>query len=115
MGAILSTRFWVAVLTEIALFTDDVEALVGFYRRVLDREPTASWPGGATFDLGGITLLIHVRGEPQAGMPPNTDHFALRVEDVDSEAARLGAEARDYDWGRSAYLTDPDGRLVELQ
>jgi hypothetical protein len=34
---------------------------------------------------------------------------------VDAEAARLGTEAKDYDWGRSAYLTDPDGRLVELQ
>ena len=103
------------MLTEIALFTDNVTALVAFYRRVLDREPTASWPGGATFDLDGVTLLIHVRGESQEGMPANTDHFAIRVDDVDGEAARLGTEAKDYDWGRSAYLTDPDGRLVELQ
>ena len=103
------------MVTEIALFTDHVDRLVGFYRSVLGREPTASWPGGATFDLDGITLLIHVRGERQEGMPPNEDHFALRVGDVDAEAARLGTEATDYDWGRSAYLTDPDGRLVELQ
>ena len=103
------------MVTEIALFTDHVEALVDFYRRVLGREPTASWPGGATFDVDGVTLLVHVRGEPEEGMPPNVDHFAIRVGDVDSEAARLGTEAKDYDWGRSAYLTDPDGRLVELQ
>jgi catechol 2,3-dioxygenase-like lactoylglutathione lyase family enzyme len=103
------------VLTEIALFTDDVDRLVEFYRRVLGREPTASWPGGATFDLDGVTLLVHVRGEPQDEMPSNTDHFAIRVDDVDAEAARLGTEANDYDWGRSAYLHDPDGRLVELQ
>ena len=103
------------MLSELALFTDDVDGLVGFYRRVLGREPTASWSGGATFDLDGITLLIHVRGEPQAGMPPNQDHFALRVADVDAEAERLGTEANDYDWGRSAYVVDPDGRLVELQ
>ena len=103
------------MLSEIALFTDDVEALVGFYRRVLGREPTASWPSGATFDIDGVTLLVHVRGEAPEGMPPNKDHFAIRVSDVDAEAARLGTEAKDYDWGRSAYLTDPDGRLVELQ
>ena len=103
------------MLTEIALFTDHVDGLVAFYRRVLDREPTASWPGGATFDLDGVTLLIHVRGESREGMPANTDHFAIRVSDVDAEATRLGTEAKDYDWGRSAYLTDPDGRLVELQ
>jgi catechol 2,3-dioxygenase-like lactoylglutathione lyase family enzyme len=104
-----------AVLSEIALFTDDVDGLVAFYGRVLGREPTASWPDGATFDVEGVTLLIHVCGEPQEGMPPNVDHFAVRVADVDGEAARLGTEAKDYDWGRSAYLTDPDGRLVELQ
>ena len=103
------------MVTEIALFTDDVDELVAFYRSVLGQEPTASWPGGATFDLDGITLLIHVRGERQEGMPPNEDHFALQVADVAAEAARLGTEAKDYDWGRSAYLTDPDGRLVELQ
>ena len=103
------------MLREIALFTDNVDALVDFYRGVLGREPTASWPGGATFDLDGVTVLIHVRGEPEEGMPPNVDHFAFRVEDLDSLAARLGTEAKDYDWGRSAYLTDPDGRLVELQ
>lgn len=103
------------MISEIALFTEDVDGLVGFYKRVLDREPTATWPGGATFDLDGITLLIHVKGETQEGMPANADHFAVRVGDVDAEAARLGTEAKDYDWGRSAYLTDPDGRLVELQ
>ena len=103
------------VLSELALFTDDVDGLVDFYRRVLDREPSASWPGGATFDLDGVTMLIHAKSEAVEGMPPNVDHFAIRVADVDMDAGRLGAEAKDYDWGRSAYLTDPDGRLVELQ
>ena len=103
------------MLREVALFTDDVDALVDFYKRVLGREPSASWPGGATFDLDGITLLIHVKGGAEEGMPPNVDHFAIGVADVDAEASRLGAEAKDYDWGRSAYLHDPDGRLVEIQ
>ena len=103
------------MLAEIALFTDDVERLVAFYERVLGRPPSANWPGGATFDLDGVTLLVHVRGEASEGMPPNVDHFALRVPNVDGEAGRLGTEARDYPWGRSAYLEDPDGRIVELQ
>ena len=103
------------MLAEIALLTDDVDALVGFYERVLGRPPVSRWPAGATFDLDGVTLLLHERGEPEDGMPPNADHFAIRVADVDAEASRLGTEAKDYDWGRSAYLRDPDGRLVELQ
>jgi catechol 2,3-dioxygenase-like lactoylglutathione lyase family enzyme len=31
-----------------------------------------------------------------------------------SNGLRLLVEPRDYPWGRSAYLRDPDGRLVEL-
>lgn len=103
-----------AVLAEIALFTDDPEACVDFYERVLRRPPASRWAGGATFDLGGVTLLIHARSEPVEGAP-NADHLAIKVDDVDAEAARLGTEARDYSWGRSAYLRDPDGRVVELQ
>ena len=103
------------MIVEIALFTDRPDELVAFYEDVLRRPPASRWPGGATFDLDGATLLVHARGEPEEGMPPNQDHFALRVADVDAEAARLGTEAKDYDWGRSAYLRDPDGRLVELQ
>jgi catechol 2,3-dioxygenase-like lactoylglutathione lyase family enzyme len=103
------------VLAELALFTDDVDGLVAFYERLLGRAPDNRWPGGATFDLDGVTLLLHERGAQQEGMPANADHFAIRVGDVDAEAARLGTEAKDYYWGRSAYLRDPDGRLVELQ
>jgi predicted enzyme related to lactoylglutathione lyase len=102
-------------LAEIALFTEDVERLVEFYGRVLDRAPDSNWSGGATFELDGVTLLIHVATREEAGAPANRDHFALRVDDVDAEAARLGTEARDYDWGRSAYLVDSDGRMLELQ
>lgn len=103
------------MIAEIALFTSDVDRLVAFYGRVLEREPVSRWPGGATFDLDGVTLLVHEQGETQEGMPPNVDHFAVRIADVDAGAARLGTEAADYPWGRSAYLEDPDGRLVELR
>jgi catechol 2,3-dioxygenase-like lactoylglutathione lyase family enzyme len=101
-------------IAEIALFTDRPDELVAFYERVLNAAPESRWPGGAIFDLGGAKLLIHVTGEAAEGRPPNVDHFALGVSDVDDAARRLGAEAHDYDWGRSAYLRDPDGRLVEL-
>jgi catechol 2,3-dioxygenase-like lactoylglutathione lyase family enzyme len=53
--------------------------------------------------------------------PPNEDHFALAVDDLNAACDALVArglilelEPRDYPWGRSAYLRDPDGRLVEL-
>ncbi len=44
----------------------------------------------------------------------------VSVPDVDAAGRALRAlgyafavEPRDYPWGRSAYLRDPDGRLVE--
>jgi catechol 2,3-dioxygenase-like lactoylglutathione lyase family enzyme len=33
---------------------------------------------------------------------------------VRAEGVEFLVEPRDYPWGRSAYLRDPDGRLVEL-
>ena len=102
------------MVSEIALFTPDVGRMVEFYEQLLGQAPTSRWPGGATFDLDGTTLLIHVAVPEGVGVPPNQDHFAFRVSDLDGVAAGLGAEARDYPWGRSAYVRDPDGRLVEL-
>ena len=108
-------------VVEVALFTDDVDGLRAFYERVLAARPEASWPGGALYAAGGAKLLVHERSGAPEGGPPNEDHVAIGVPDVDracAELRQLGAEilveARDYPWGRSAYLRDPDGRLVEL-
>ena len=108
-------------LTEIALFTDDVAGASSFYRRLLGAEPVAEWPGWALFAVGDGKLLVHERATAVADGPPNEDHFALAVDDLDAAGSALTAaglaflvEPRDYDWGRSAYLRDPDGRLVEL-
>jgi len=107
-------------LAELALFTDDVDATSSFYRGLLGTEPVSAWPGGALFAVGDGTLLVHERTAGTDG-PPNEDHFAISVDDLDGACATLVAdgfeflvEPRDYPWGRSAYLRDPDGRLVEL-
>ena len=108
-------------LVEIALFTHDVESAKAFYGRLLGTAPEVEWPGGAIYAAGKAKLLVHERGDAAEGGPPNEDHFALGVADVDAAAAELQAagltflvEPRDFPWGRSAYLRDPDGRLVEL-
>ena len=108
-------------IAEIALFTDDVSAVSSFYAGLAGRPPVAEWPGGALFELGAGKLLVHERSRATDGGPPNEDHFAIGVRDLDSSCGALAAsgfaflvEARDYPWGRSAYLLDPDGRLVEL-
>ena len=89
--------------------------------RIAATTPTSRWPGGATLQVGKVTVLVHTRGDAAETDPPNKDHFALQVEDLDGVCDDLRArglvflrEPRDYPWGRSAYLRDPDGRLVEL-
>jgi catechol 2,3-dioxygenase-like lactoylglutathione lyase family enzyme len=108
-------------LTEVALFTDDVAGVSAFYRGLLGTEPVAEWPGGALFSVGEGKLLVHERAAALLDGPPNEDHFALTVEDLDAACGALASdgftllvEPRAYPWGRSAYLRDPDGRLVEL-
>lgn len=108
-------------VVEIALFTDHLEAAKTFYGKVFGASPETEWPGGAIFTAGGAKLLVHERAATMDDGPPNDDHFALGVSDVDAACEELRAqgfsflvEPRDYPWGRSAYLRDPDGRLVEL-
>ncbi len=108
-------------VVEVALFTDDVGSVKTFYAELLGAAPVAEWPGGAIFSAGGAKVLVHERGAALEGGPPNEDHVALGVSDLEGtcrELVQLGftflLDAADYPWGRSAYLRDPDGRLVEL-
>ncbi len=111
-------------IVELTLFTDRLDELTRFYSHVLACEPETATEDIALFRAGGVTLLIHRSVPPRADGLPNVDHFAIGVDGgdgVDRAAAEL-EEAdtpvpyppRDYEWGRSAYLNDPDGRLVEL-
>jgi catechol 2,3-dioxygenase-like lactoylglutathione lyase family enzyme len=112
----------VSAVAEVAVFTDDVPAAVAFYEGLVGAAPVSQWPGGATFAAGGVTILVHERAATMEGGPPNEDHFAVAVPDLDAacealreQGATMLLKPRDYPWGRSAYARDPDGRLVELQ
>jgi len=108
-------------LVEIAVFTDDVEAARSFYGSLVGAAPEAEWPSGAIFAVGALKLLVHDRAGALEDGPPNEDHLAVGVPGLDAACEELRergvgflVEPRDYPWGRSAYLRDPDGRLVEL-
>jgi catechol 2,3-dioxygenase-like lactoylglutathione lyase family enzyme len=108
-------------VAEIALFTDDVPAMSAFYRELVGADPVAEWPGGMLFAAGEAKILVHERSPAMEDGPPNEDHHALAVDELDATCRALQAgglvflvEPRRYPWGRSAYLRDPDGRLVEL-
>jgi len=111
----------VKTVSEITLFADDVDAAKSFYARLLGAAPAAEWPGGAVFAAGDAKLLVHERAAAMDDGPPNEDHFAVTVDDLDAACDELRTHGttllvapHEYPWGRSAYLRDPDGRLVEL-
>jgi catechol 2,3-dioxygenase-like lactoylglutathione lyase family enzyme len=107
--------------SEIARFVDDVPATVRFYRDVLQAAPVHETSGLAIFHVGGLTLLLHQRYEPGPDDLPPEDHVAVAVEDFEAAVEDLLQKGhamevppREFPWGRSAYLRDPAGHLVEL-
>lgn len=108
-------------LTEVAFFTDNVTKMTEFYQKFLGKAPDYSSQNMTMFTVGGVTILIHARYTPAGDDLPPDNHFAFKVGDVDSICHQLAEQGlslehppRDYDWGRSAYLRDPDGQLIEL-
>lgn len=108
-------------LSEVTVFTDDVAATAGFYGELTGETPVVDGDGVAIFDLGGGELVVHESYEAGEGDLPAEDHVAFAVDSVEDAFATLADGGHtavrapaDYEWGRSAYLRDPDGRLVEL-
>ena len=107
-------------LAEVALFTSDVDGVTAFYELVLGSPADERSDRHAVFMLGELVLRIHVAVEPAPGDAPADDHVAFTLDGLDDRAAALTAAGvavdgpRELPWGRSAYVRDPDGRLVEL-
>jgi catechol 2,3-dioxygenase-like lactoylglutathione lyase family enzyme len=108
-------------LAEIAFFTNNVAGMAAFYQKFLGAGPVAESPDMAIFMIGHTKIFIHKTYSPGEGDLPPENHMAFTVEDVDATCLALKAqgltveiEPHDYYWGRSAYLRDSDGHLIEL-
>jgi catechol 2,3-dioxygenase-like lactoylglutathione lyase family enzyme len=108
-------------ITEIAYFTEDVAAMRAFYARLLGSAPITESRDMAIFLVDGVKIFIHRTYIPGADDLPPEDHTTFAVPDVDAAYAELQRHGltgevapADYYWGRSAYLRDPDGHLIEL-
>jgi catechol 2,3-dioxygenase-like lactoylglutathione lyase family enzyme len=124
-----------AGVLETALYVDDLDRAVAFYRDVLGLQAMSADARFAAFDVGGrgVLLLFH-RGStlktvhlPGGTIPPHDGHgplhiaFAISAGELPAWEQRLAQhgvviEGR-TDWprgGRSIYFRDPDGHLLEL-
>lgn len=108
-------------LAEIAFFTDKVEQMTNFYRRLLGVDPVASSETMSIFFTEETKIFIHYRYAPRNGELPPENHHAFQVDDVDEVCAQVIQRGlipeippQNFYWGRSAYLRDPDGHQIEI-
>ena len=122
-------------VVETALYVDDMERAVAFYRDALGMRPMGVGGRLTAMDAGaGTVLLLFRRGATAGGLtfpggwiPPHDGAgplhvaFAIGAAELETWEARLtglgiAVESR-VQWergGHSLYLRDPDGHSVEL-
>lgn len=114
-------------VSELVLEVVDLEAAERFYAGVLGLPVVERWAEReAIWVMAGECTRIGL-WRPQVGLAGGRGgihvHFALHIAEDDYDAAveRLRAEGQSVeeiafspDWGRSAYVNDPDGNVVEL-
>lgn len=116
-------------IEHVNLSVRDLDRSIAFYSDLLDLH--VRWKG----DIGGGRLGAHVGDDrcylalfeatadgevPNDYTRPGINHFGFVVDDLDDVLRRLGELggvvhfAPEYDPGRRAYTSDPDGHEIEL-
>ena len=115
-------------VNELVLEVLDLESAERFYAGVLGLPVVERWPHrDAVWVMAGAATRIGL-WRPQVGIAGGRGgvhvHFAMHLDerDYDAAVARLRAHGLEpheerfgnYDGSRAAYVTDPDGNVVEL-
>jgi catechol 2,3-dioxygenase-like lactoylglutathione lyase family enzyme len=113
-------------VSELVLEVVDLEAAERFYSGVLGLPVVERWPQReAIWVMAGERTRIGL-WRPQVGLAGGRGglhvHFALKIEEADYDAAvaelrSRGQEVEEIAFegaGRSVYVDDPDGNVVEL-
>ncbi len=118
----------IAGVLETCLYAPNLEAARGFYQGLLGLELFAEQPGRHLFFRAGQGVFLVFNPEAtqqETVLPPHgaqgSVHVCFRVpaEELPGWAARLEAHGYPVTWaewkaGRSLYVYDPAGNLVEL-
>ncbi|MES2122195.1 MAG: VOC family protein [Chlamydiota bacterium] len=120
---------------ETALYCDDLELSIPFYKEILQLKPIMQMDRLCAFDVNGQSvLLLFQRGaslQPQhtegGSIPPHDGHgplhmaFAIQASEMAEWKQRLTDRGvtiiSQVQWplgGSSVYFHDPDGHVIEL-
>ena len=117
-------RVPVTGINELVLEVADLEQATEFYMGVFGLPVMSSYPERVWLQVGEHTRIG--LWKPQVGIAGGRGgahvHFAMHVAEADYEAAVAALRERGHDpheedfeeAGRAAYVTDPDGHVVEL-
>ena len=122
----MRARLPVTGVSELVLEVVDLEAAERFYSEVLGLPVVERWPGReAVWVMAGDRTRIGL-WKPQVGLVGSRGgvhvHFAMHIAEADYDDAVSGLRGRGQEVeeiefegaGRAAYVTDPDGNVVEL-
>lgn len=108
-----------AGIHHVSVCVPDADSGLAFYRDVLGMQPIdrPDLGPGHWLDAGGQQVHLMQSDDP----PPRSNHFAIRVDDIDAAVDDLRARGVDVHpvphvpgAGRQAFLHDPFGNFVEL-
>jgi len=113
-------------IQSVFFFVADLERSKVFYRGVLGAEPVEQGPNIASFNVGGVELMLHADGDTPRVTPGSargagvTVHF--QVEDIHALWERLHGlgihlteQPTPKPWGFTEFgVRDPDGYEVEF-
>ena len=107
--------------TGVTLFVEDLEASTQFYVNLFEQQPIDKSENTALFEVDGFKTFLHRQMKHEAGMPANEDHMEYKVSDLDEivsglieKGMKIENHPKEYYWGRSAFLRDIEGKLIEL-
>lgn len=123
-----------ATISCVTLPVDDLAKSIAFYQKLgLALEDGGVEDDQATFDVGGVSLVLMDRGEfstfteltgnRPAGRGTSSaiiSYIAESKGDVDTFIGKVKAAggqtngAKDEEWGYAAYFADPDGHVWEV-
>ncbi len=118
----------IAGVLETCLYVLDLEAAKRFYQGLLGMELFAEQPGRHLFFRAGWGVFLVFNPEAtqqETGLPPHGAHgsghvcFRVAAEELQDWAEKLRAHGFQVTWaewkaGRSLYVHDPAGNLVEF-